>query len=132
MLEILRTRHDNNHVLNSLYLHLVGDGAPLYLYRLFAVVCGIASLWVIAHIARRWGHAEALYSVILVATSFPLLVYFSEARGYAPAMLFGLVVGASATTIAASVSSSSSTAHHPMSTGSWRPVRTSRCMHATG
>ncbi|MGZ8867628.1 MAG: hypothetical protein ACXW2P_04725, partial [Thermoanaerobaculia bacterium] len=91
MLAVLRTRHDNNHVLNSLYLHLVGDGAPLYIYRLFAVVCGIASLCVIAHIARRWGHAEALYSVILVSTSFPLLLYFSEARGYAPAMLFGLV-----------------------------------------
>ena len=94
VLGIFRTRHDNNHILNSLYLHLVGNDAPLYLYRLFAVACGIGSLFLIARIARRWGETEAFCSVILAATSFPLLLYFSEARGYSPAILFALMAWA--------------------------------------
>lgn len=91
MLDVFGIRHDNNHVLSSLYLWLLGTTAPPYVYRLLAVACGVGSLFVIARIARRWGRAEALASVILAGTSYPLLLYFSEARGYAPAMFLALV-----------------------------------------
>jgi hypothetical protein len=88
--DVFGIRHDNNHVLSSLYLWFLGTTAPPYAYRLFAVACGIGSLLVIARIARRWTLAEAVASVVLVGTSFPLLLYFSEARGYAPAMFLAL------------------------------------------
>jgi hypothetical protein len=91
VLEIFRIRHGNNHILHSLFVWLAGPAAPPYVYRLLAVASGIGGLFAIARIARRWGETEALMSVVLAATSFPVLMYFSEARGYAPAMFLGLV-----------------------------------------
>lgn len=88
--EIFRIRHGNNHILNSLFVWLAGPAAPPYVYRLLAVASGIGGLFALARIARRWGETEALVSVVLAATSFPVLMYFSEARGYASAMFFGL------------------------------------------
>lgn len=84
-------KHDNNHPLNTLYLYLVGEQQRLYTYRLLAVVTGIASLLLLGFIAaREWGHREALCVVVLAGASYPLLLYFSEARGYAPAIFFAL------------------------------------------
>jgi hypothetical protein len=83
--------HDNNHILNTLFLKLAGDQQSLFIYRLFAVFSGIGALFVVGLLARNWGSLEALISVLLTGTSYPLLLYFSEARGYAPAILFGLL-----------------------------------------
>ena len=86
-----RFRHDNNHFLNTLYLHLVGERSLLYLYRLPAVASGVGSLVLIGHLARKsWGDLEALSALILAGASYPLLLYFSEARGYGPAIFFSL------------------------------------------
>ena len=91
-IEILtRFHHDNNHVLNTLFLWLVGAQNTLFLYRLFAVVSGIAALLLVGYLARAWGSSEALLAVILTGTSYPLVLYFSEARGYAPAIMFALL-----------------------------------------
>jgi hypothetical protein len=87
----LRIHHDNNHPLNTLFLYVTGDGASPLWYRLLSVASGLASLYLAGFIARReWGEAEALGSVLLVGTCYPLLLYFSEARGYAPVMFFAL------------------------------------------
>jgi hypothetical protein len=88
---LTRFHHDNNHVLNTLFLWLVGDQNTLFLYRVFAVVSGIVALLLVGHLARDWGPAEALLVVVLTGTSYPLVVYFSEARGYAPAIMFALL-----------------------------------------
>jgi len=88
----LRFHHDNNHPLNTLYLRLIPYGAPLIFYRLFSVSCGIGSLILIGSMVRKIrGEAEALWAVILTGTSFPLVLHFSEARGYSPAVFFALV-----------------------------------------
>ena len=91
-IEILtRFHHDNNHVLNTLFLWSVGVQNTLFVYRLFAVVSGMMALLLVGYLARAWGASEALLAVVLTGTSYPLVLYFSEARGYAPAIMFGLL-----------------------------------------
>ena len=88
---LFRFRHDNNHFLNTLWLYLAGHRETLFIYRLPAVLSGVASLFLVGHLAgRSWGEREALCAVVLTGTSFPLLLYFSEARGYGPAIFFSL------------------------------------------
>jgi hypothetical protein len=84
--------HDNNHALNTLYLYCVPAGSPFWAYRLLAVASGIGSLALLARVAlRQWGQVEAVATVSLAGTSYPLILYLSEARGYAPAIFFGLL-----------------------------------------
>lgn len=91
-IEILtRFHHDNNHVLNTLFLWLMGVQNTLFLYRLLAVVSGMVALLLVGYLARAWGSSEALLGVVLTGTSYPLVLYFSEARGYAPAIMFALL-----------------------------------------
>lgn len=84
-------QHDNNHPLNTLYLYFAGEQNNFLAYRLLAVLSGIGSLLLIGYIARKeWGDRESLCSILLAGTSFPLVLYFSEARGYAPVIFFAL------------------------------------------
>ena len=88
----VRFQHDNNHPLNTLFLYFAGEQKILLVYRLFAILSGIGSLFLISYIAKKeWGYREALCSIVLTGTSFPMLLYFSEARGYAPEIFFALV-----------------------------------------
>lgn len=88
----VRFHHDNNHLLNSLFLYYAGERKTLFVYRLFAVFSGICSVFLVGYIGKRnWGYPEALCSIILTGSSYPLLLYFSEARGYSPAILFALL-----------------------------------------
>ncbi len=82
--------HDNNHILNTLYLRFVGEQKPFWVYRLLAMLSGMGSVFLIGYLGRCWGPVERLAAVLLTATSYPLLLYFSEARGYAPAIFFAL------------------------------------------
>jgi hypothetical protein len=87
----VRFQHDNNHPLNTLFLYFLGEQKIFLTYRLFAVLSGIGSVFLIGYIAKKeWGYREALCSILLTGTSFPLLLYFSEARGYAPAIFFAM------------------------------------------
>jgi hypothetical protein len=89
--DIFSLRHDNNHPLNTLYLYLVGDTQQLYLYRLMSIASGVGSLLLAGLIGRRWGRIEGLLCLILFGFSYPLLLYFSEARGYSTAIFFSLL-----------------------------------------
>lgn len=87
-----RFKHDNNHVLNTLYLYFVRNTGDFLVFRTLSILAGIASLWLLARIAdRNWGKAEAILVLILAGSSFPLLLYFSEARGYALAICMSLL-----------------------------------------
>lgn len=91
-LELFFFNHDNNHLLNTLFLYLVGNQRHLIVYRLFSVLSGIGSLLLVGHIAQNlWGNLEKLLALVLCGFSFPLILIFSEARGYAPAILFSLL-----------------------------------------
>lgn len=90
--EIFFIHHDNNNILNSLYLYLIGAQTHFIVYRLFAICCGLATIVLAGHVARRdWGYRTALCAAVLICSSYPMLVYFSEARGYGPVMLCSML-----------------------------------------
>ena len=88
--DIFRIRFDNNHHLNSLYLWLIGDGAPLPVYRLPAFAAGIASVVAARALAAREGRFPAIVTCVTFSLSYLLVYYSSEARGYALVVLFSL------------------------------------------
>lgn len=82
---------ENNHHLNTLWLHVLGDGLPFVVYRLHSIVAGAATVLFMALIARRWGTAASVFAAVLGSTSYLLVHYSSEARGYS-VMLLAVVV----------------------------------------
>ena len=79
--------HDNTHPVNTLYLALVGPGAGALAYRALSVFAGVAAVATAAAIGWRRTPLEGLISAALVAISYPMVHYSSEARGYG-VMLF--------------------------------------------
>ncbi|NDC36822.1 MAG: hypothetical protein EBZ48_02085 [Proteobacteria bacterium] len=85
---IFALRHDNNHPLNSLWLYLLGPDQSLYLYRALAVGASSCALLLACRVARRnldW--LQALLLTGMLSYSYVLILYGSEARGYATLML---------------------------------------------
>lgn len=84
--------NDNNHYLNTLYLRFVPEGTTAWwTYRLPAIGLGSLTILFAALIARQRSAWAALAAALFTATSFLLIVYSSEARGYAIAVGFGFV-----------------------------------------
>lgn len=83
--------HDNNHLLNSIYLYLVGLDAPVPLQRAFSVALGTGAVVAAGLAVLRRGWATALIAVLLFAVAYPMVHYSSEARGYAGLVLFSLL-----------------------------------------
>jgi hypothetical protein len=88
--ELFALRSSNSHALNTLWLHFVGDRPDFVLYRLPAFLSGLACVPLAAWIAGRHGRSAAIAAAWLVALSFLLVVYSSEARGYAPMVFTAL------------------------------------------
>lgn len=83
-------RHDNNHPLNTLWIYLVGEGRTELTYRALSVVSGAMSLVLVLGLARRLTPSAWWVPFILAASSYAMLLYASEARGYAPAVACSL------------------------------------------
>lgn len=83
-------RHDNNHLLNSLWLWLVGIKAPELVLRALAVASGAATLVLIYLLGSIFSPRTKLVPLILAAGSYAIVLYSSEARGYAPALAASL------------------------------------------
>jgi hypothetical protein len=88
---ITQNQNDNNHLLNTFFLRLLGRQQNLFVYRIPAVVFGIATIAALGLTARRWGKEESVWVVYLAGWSCPMILFCSEARGYAPAMFFAVV-----------------------------------------
>ncbi len=88
---LLLFRHDNNHPLNSAWLMFVGEGAHPLVQRLPAILSGGLSLLLIFRIGAIVSPVARFVPLFLAAFSFPLILYSSEARGYAPALFFLLL-----------------------------------------
>lgn len=98
-----KLQHDNNHPLNSLFLYALQPISTEWTCRLLAWVTGSASVGLAALIGRkqyRQWHRDApvgdatragLLTAVIVGGSYLLIHYSSEARGYAPAVMFGLL-----------------------------------------
>ncbi len=78
---------DNNHLLNSLWLWVVGPDAPPIVVRLEAIVLGTCTVPLAARLCARRGAVAALAGAALVAFSDLFVHYGSEARGYAGLIL---------------------------------------------
>ena len=64
-------------------LYLFGPSAHSITYRIPAVLAGVGTVVMAGWISSRRGRLEALSAMLLVAASYPLIHYSSEARGYA-------------------------------------------------
>ncbi|MFN0052719.1 MAG: hypothetical protein ACKV0T_11045 [Planctomycetales bacterium] len=90
-LDILtHVHHENNHYLNSLWIWLVGPGADGLWYRLPAMLAGTVAVPLAGLIARRRSVPGGWLAMLLVGSSYLLIHYSSEARGYASAVAFAL------------------------------------------
>ncbi len=87
---LTRVTLDNNHILNSLYVWLVGVSASGVTMRLPTVGMSVGTLLVAQRLVRERPTGERVLATALLALSFPLIVYGSEARGYAEAAFFAV------------------------------------------
>lgn len=81
---IWRINHDNNHILNTLWLQLLGPDASPLAQRALAIATGTAAIPLAAAFCTRRSAAAAMIAALAFALSPIMLTYGSEARGYAP------------------------------------------------
>lgn len=82
---------DNNHPLNTLWMRGVGPGRGWLVYRLPAILSGVACVVLCALVAgAESNRAARVLGAMLAAGSMLMVQYGSEARGYGPAMAFAL------------------------------------------
>lgn len=80
--------HSNNHHLNTVIFYLIGECDHWAWYRVHSVAAGIGTIVLAWLLARREGRAEALFAVVLLAGSYLMIHFSSEARGYALVIFF--------------------------------------------
>ncbi|MGN6277526.1 MAG: hypothetical protein ACTHM8_02235 [Sphingomonas sp.] len=89
---IWRVNHDNNHILNTLWLQLVGANAPPLLQRGLSIATGTLAIPLAAAFCARRSAAGGLIAALAFAISPILVTYGSEARGYAPMIAAALAM----------------------------------------
>ena len=90
-LEIFSLKYDNNHILNTLFLYFVPERHSFIQIRSLSLIAGAFIIPLLAASALEKSRLEKLSAMTLGAFSFSLILYSSEARGYAPAALFALL-----------------------------------------
>ena len=90
-LEIPFLRHDNNHILNTLWLKAFSGEPGLPMKRLLALAAGVAIPFLGWHITAFAQPSERRMFVVLLSFSFPLIFYSSEARGYSLMLCLGML-----------------------------------------
>lgn len=78
------------HHLNALLLRALGDHDHWLVYRLHSLLAGVGAVVLAGRIGCRRGRLEGGVATLLVAASYPLVHYSSEARGYSLAVFFAL------------------------------------------
>ncbi|MSR58231.1 MAG: hypothetical protein EXS05_11210 [Planctomycetaceae bacterium] len=90
--QILTGLHqENNHYLNTLCVWWLGPQSNWIVYRLPAMLAGAASVGVAGLIGRRRSRSAALLAMLLTGSSYLMIHYSSEARGYSFAICFALM-----------------------------------------
>jgi hypothetical protein len=87
---VTQNQNDNTHLLNTCFLRLLGDHQPLFVYRIPAAIFGIGLVALLTLVSCRYGKDTALWTVCLAGLSYPVILYGSEARGYAAVMFFAV------------------------------------------
>jgi hypothetical protein len=82
---------DANHYLSSLWMYSVGPhGNPLE-YRTASIVLGVGTVGLAWLIGRRRDPAAAWIAMLLTGSSYFMVLYSSEARGYSGAVFFAFL-----------------------------------------
>lgn len=76
---VTKLHHDNNHILTSWWLYILGPGEAPIAYRAFSLASSLLAIFVAATLSPPLA--------VLMAFSFPLVLYGTEARGYSPLIL---------------------------------------------
>lgn len=77
----------------TLSMYLVGDQLNWMWYRLPSVIAGTGIIVLMAMVGyRRMRPGALIVTLAVAAISYPLVLYSSEARGYAPAAFFSLAM----------------------------------------
>jgi len=84
-------RHDNNHILNTWIIHCFPPETDWRIYRLPAVVAGIGTVVLAGVSGWKRSRCEGITALLLTASSFVLIQYSSEARGYAYLLFFTML-----------------------------------------
>ena len=89
---VTNVKHDNNHLLNSLWMWLCGPLRSPQIYRAPSLICG-ALLLLVLSLKRPANETSRLWTIwlTLVAFSYPLTLYGTEARGYSLTLLCAAV-----------------------------------------
>lgn len=104
-LDVMVMHHDNNHYLMSFYYYLIGDSPHAVVYRIPSIVLGTGTVYLGARLASERGRLEGIITAFLFATSFFLILYSSEARGYGAVTFFAVAAFAAARGVFANNSS---------------------------
>lgn len=89
LIDVFQIRHDNNHILNSMFLYLAGANVPDIVYRIPPVIVSILSVWLAGRIAMRRGGIQAgVIAMIIVGSSYFMILLGTEARGYSYVIFF--------------------------------------------
>src|SRR5690242_15983163 len=88
----LRINHDNNHHLYSLWLQAIGPDASPLLARAPAILAGSLAIVIAALLVGRRSKVGGVVAALLFAFSPAMLVFGSEARGYAMMLLAALTI----------------------------------------
>jgi hypothetical protein len=88
---LTRIHHDNNHIINTLYMYVLGDRTYWPVYRLLALATGTLTVVLAALLTLSRDRVEAISAALLIGFSYVFVFYSSEARGYAPAVFFALL-----------------------------------------
>ena len=83
--------HDNNHYLNTCWLHLCGQRGSWYGYRIPSVVAGVGTVLMAGVIGQRRSRICALIAMTVTSFSYVLVLYSSEARGYSEVVFFSYI-----------------------------------------
>ena len=83
---------DNNHIFNTLYLYSIGSVRSAFLYRILSLSSGMLALIALYREgSRKPEHSSWTILCMLLSTSFLVILYASEARGYG-LMAFCLII----------------------------------------
>lgn len=91
VLDIFTIRHDNNHILNSLWLWMCGAHAPVWLLRLPSVLFSSSVVIFLSYLTVRYKSYWIFWFFFLCVFSYPLIVFDSEARGYSLAVTCAVI-----------------------------------------
>ena len=83
--------YDNNHYLNSYWLYALGPGQYDFLYRIPALLAGLATIVAASWAMKPYGKNCQQIAAVLIAFSYLQIHYSSEARGYALQILFAVL-----------------------------------------